>query len=535
MLMMRRPRSMPMMCVVIALFLLGFVMQATAEVSAFERSSEGDALGIFAGEDADDAQYKLVSRALRGPPRVRTGSFENALLAKADRLGCDRCDGVACAFTARRLKACKGEKTKKKKVDEDEEEEDSDEEESSEEKPKKKKATPKATPKTPAKKGKADLKTTKGKADVKKTKGTSTKDKKEGQKGKRKRTPEEHEAWLKKRDTFRKKSSLFKQQLEGPYVGRFKNKRRKGVFGFIASNQTRDLYGQDVFIHRSEMDDLRVGDDVQFYLAVGPKGLPRAMNVTRIEEVLEGPFEGNVSYFDFKRGRGHLHSDAVMKKYGKEVYCHRREIDELQPGDDVKFYITFSMNNSSGIPHARKVTPVRPKALDKDWKGPYNGTLARFDRKNHFGFITGQETWKLYNNDVFVFENQLGDAKVGDKVKFYVATNEKGQPQAKRISKIVAPREGPFTGAIKTFNWKKGYGFIMEKGSIPYGKDVFIGHRQVSDLKPGDDISFYVEIDDANGKPQARRVQKIEDASAFEAPKETKTTVEKVSKKKKTK
>eukprot|EP00747_Dinoflagellata_sp_TGD_P062847 gnl/TRDRNA2_/TRDRNA2_153197_c0_seq1.p1 gnl/TRDRNA2_/TRDRNA2_153197_c0~~gnl/TRDRNA2_/TRDRNA2_153197_c0_seq1.p1 ORF type:complete len:289 (-),score=86.29 gnl/TRDRNA2_/TRDRNA2_153197_c0_seq1:108-974(-) len=127
MLMMRRPRSMPMMCVVIALFLLGFVMQATAEVSAFERSSEGDALGIFAGEDADDAQYKLVSRALRGPPRVRTGSFENALLAKADRLGCDRCDGVACAFTARRLKACKGEKTKKKKVDDDEDEEEENE------------------------------------------------------------------------------------------------------------------------------------------------------------------------------------------------------------------------------------------------------------------------------------------------------------------------------------------------------------------------------------------------------------------------
>lgn len=53
-------------------------------------------------------------------------------------------------------------------------------------------------------------------------------------------------------------------------------------FGFISCAQTRQLYGNDVYIHRDQYVDICVGDAVHFRVALNPKGVPVARGVRKV-------------------------------------------------------------------------------------------------------------------------------------------------------------------------------------------------------------------------------------------------------------
>lgn len=52
-------------------------------------------------------------------------------------------------------------------------------------------------------------------------------------------------------------------------------------FGFISCAQTRQMYGNEVYIHRDQFTDLGVGDAVRFRVALNPRGVPVARGVRK--------------------------------------------------------------------------------------------------------------------------------------------------------------------------------------------------------------------------------------------------------------
>merc|ERR1711957_831026 len=50
----------------------------------------------------------------------------------------------------------------------------------------------------------------------------------------------------------------------GRYQGRIKSYNAEKGFGFIESEQARSAFGRDIFLHKAQIGDLKVGADVAF-------------------------------------------------------------------------------------------------------------------------------------------------------------------------------------------------------------------------------------------------------------------------------
>merc|ERR1711977_417012 len=53
----------------------------------------------------------------------------------------------------------------------------------------------------------------------------------------------------------------------------------KPAFGFVSSEQAMAAYGDDVFLHSSQVEQLQVGMKVSFEVKVNAKGRPQATNI----------------------------------------------------------------------------------------------------------------------------------------------------------------------------------------------------------------------------------------------------------------
>lgn len=64
----------------------------------------------------------------------------------------------------------------------------------------------------------------------------------------------------------------------GLYSGSIKQYDAQKGFGFIACEQTRDIFGKDIFLHRKDLGDYvpQVGDFVQFAVSIGAGSRPEA-------------------------------------------------------------------------------------------------------------------------------------------------------------------------------------------------------------------------------------------------------------------
>merc|ERR1711920_158668 len=66
------------------------------------------------------------------------------------------------------------------------------------------------------------------------------------------------------------------------YQGRIKSFNAEKGFGFIESQQASAAFGRDVFLHKAQIGDLKVGADVAFEVENKSNG-PQARNVTSLQ------------------------------------------------------------------------------------------------------------------------------------------------------------------------------------------------------------------------------------------------------------
>lgn len=75
----------------------------------------------------------------------------------------------------------------------------------------------------------------------------------------------------------------------GRYFGRIKSFNPKHGFGFIECPEARSRYGRDVFVHKAQIGDLEVRDEVTFGIESNKDGYPQARDILRIDGRSPGP------------------------------------------------------------------------------------------------------------------------------------------------------------------------------------------------------------------------------------------------------
>eukprot|EP00930_Biecheleria_cincta_P071534 TRINITY_DN59025_c0_g1_i1.p1 TRINITY_DN59025_c0_g1~~TRINITY_DN59025_c0_g1_i1.p1 ORF type:complete len:430 (-),score=73.79 TRINITY_DN59025_c0_g1_i1:50-1339(-) len=77
--------------------------------------------------------------------------------------------------------------------------------------------------------------------------------------------------------------------LLGRQTGRLKSFNPKHGFGFIDCPEARHRYGRDVFVHKAQIGDLDIGEDINFNVDTNKDGMPQARDIRRMDGRKPGP------------------------------------------------------------------------------------------------------------------------------------------------------------------------------------------------------------------------------------------------------
>lgn len=77
--------------------------------------------------------------------------------------------------------------------------------------------------------------------------------------------------------------------MTGRYTGRIKSFNAKQGFGFIDCPEVHSMYGRDVFLHKAQIGDFKVGTEVVFNIEPNKQGMPQARDLVTIDGQQPGP------------------------------------------------------------------------------------------------------------------------------------------------------------------------------------------------------------------------------------------------------
>merc|ERR1719277_2173175 len=81
----------------------------------------------------------------------------------------------------------------------------------------------------------------------------------------------------------------------GRFEGRIKSFNAKQGFGFIECAEAHAIFGRDVFLHKAQIGDLKVGTQVTYTVEMNKQGMPQARELATLEGHVPGPSLANVA------------------------------------------------------------------------------------------------------------------------------------------------------------------------------------------------------------------------------------------------
>mmetsp|Transcript_106311 Transcript_106311/g.266301 ORF Transcript_106311/g.266301 Transcript_106311/m.266301 type:complete len:304 (-) Transcript_106311:159-1070(-) len=90
----------------------------------------------------------------------------------------------------------------------------------------------------------------------------------------------------------------------GRFEGRIKSFNAKQGFGFIECAEAHAIFGRDVFLHKAQIGDLKVGTQVTYSVEMNKQGMPQARELATLDGHAPGPSPANVSKGGGPGGRG---------------------------------------------------------------------------------------------------------------------------------------------------------------------------------------------------------------------------------------
>jgi CspA family cold shock protein len=223
------------------------------------------------------------------------------------------------------------------------------------------------------------------------------------------------------------------QAIPQAFIGTVKNFDDTKGWGHIICDQTRKLYGKDMFVLRSALasqtQTLAEGNQVQFTVAMGIKG-PEAQNV-----ILMNGARGTVV-------------PPRAAPYSQQPYT--------QQSNAFAQYAAFSQNQTSGYapPSTFAQAPLQPQLAQAavTTGRQFAGAVKNWNEEKGWGFISCQEAMNIFGKDIFLHKKELlGQTPfAGTPVQFSVAWNDDGRPIATSVNlsggykaQIVSPHGRP--------------------------------------------------------------------------------------------
>lgn len=80
----------------------------------------------------------------------------------------------------------------------------------------------------------------------------------------------------------------------GRFEGRIKSFNAKQGFGFIECPEAHAIFGRDVFLHKAQIGDLKVGTQVTYSVEMNKQGMPQARELATLDGHAPGPSPANV-------------------------------------------------------------------------------------------------------------------------------------------------------------------------------------------------------------------------------------------------
>jgi len=75
----------------------------------------------------------------------------------------------------------------------------------------------------------------------------------------------------------------------GRFQGRIKSFNAKQGFGFIECPEAHEIFGRDVFLHKAQIGDLKVGTQVTYTVEMNRQGMPQARELATLDGRPPGP------------------------------------------------------------------------------------------------------------------------------------------------------------------------------------------------------------------------------------------------------
>jgi len=304
------------------------------------------------------------------------------------------------------------------------------------------------------------------------------------------------------------------------YQGTLKSYSEKNGFGFIDCPATKQKYGCDVFVHKTEGESVSVGSSVTFQVHLNKKGQPQANKVevvahNHLHNILRsglqatvdvqsagfdgatGPFLGKVKSNNPVNGYGFITCAETQALYNADVYLNQTEGHGLQPGQEVYFQV---QSNQQGKPQAVGVSAVSNKKRSYD-------TMS-----------TGQQPVEMLQTMLptvlpsvlpTVLPSVLPTMARVREMNWQSSSWQGEGLQAGQWQPGFWQHDGLFSGFVKSYNKEQGYGFIHCDATWQlYHTDIFLHQNEAHGLEVGSQVSFRVHFN-GRGQPQANSVSAI--------------------------
>lgn len=216
-------------------------------------------------------------------------------------------------------------------------------------------------------------------------------------------------------------------QMHAPqqsFLGSVKNFDEEKGWGHIICDQTRQMYGKDMFVLRSALNGqiVTAGQQVRFTVAMGTKG-PEAHGVCAVAQ-----------------GKGQVIHPPVRPPAGVQpswsTAAWQQGAVQWQPVQPVT--VPFSTPQMALMQQGGKGAAAAPGQM-------FTGTVKNWNEEKGWGFVSCQETMNIYGKDIFLHKKELyGQTPLaGSPVHFGVqiqATD--GRPIAISVSLFGAQQAG---------------------------------------------------------------------------------------------
>mmetsp|Transcript_36068 Transcript_36068/g.102688 ORF Transcript_36068/g.102688 Transcript_36068/m.102688 type:complete len:304 (+) Transcript_36068:73-984(+) len=233
-------------------------------------------------------------------------------------------------------------------------------------------------------------------------------------------------------------------------AGTIKSYNESKGFGFVACEELSSIFGNDVFLHASQVPQGGVtsGAHVNFAVCLNKDNKPMAYDLQLGGKGGKGG-KGQGKPETQWTPTGTSASWATGgKDSGKGWHAMMEAAWNMMTGKGLSKGV--SKGAPKGMSKGASKTPSKAAAAtlaeDGESIGEFIGTIKSFNPSSGYGFIDCPDVKAQYGNDVFLNSAQIGEHAVGEEVGFEVFENSLGKPQAKNLKRHA---DGEIWGSAK--------------------------------------------------------------------------------------